>query len=262
MKGKIVLLGTGGSMGVPVIACSCPVCLSSSVRNKRNRSAALICVDDKTLLIDAGPEIRQQLLAHDIERLDGALITHAHFDHIAAIDDLKAFTFVHKRKLAVLLSKESFEELSHRHYYLMDGEGRQGLHFDFEVVEPPFKPQVFAGLDIKLLSYFQREMPVLGFKIGDLAYVSDIKQYTKELIEDIKGIETLIVSALRHTSSPMHFSIDEAIAFAIEVGAKTTYFTHMAHEIDYDTVSAALPDSIHLGYDGLAIPFTYMKELS
>lgn len=247
-------------MGVPVIACPCSVCHSPLSYNKRSRSAAIISVDQKTLLIDAGPEIRQQLLNSGVTHLDGAILTHAHFDHIAAVDDLKAFTFIHKKKLPILLSKESYDEISHRHYYLMNGEGGGGLHFDFEIVSPPFSSRVFQGVHINLLAYEQREVPVLGILVGDLAYVSDIKQYNKELIQKIRGVSTLIVSALRPTSSPMHFSIDEAIAFSKEVGAKTTYLTHIAHEVDHQSVSKELPKGIHLAYDGLRLPFIYHKE--
>lgn len=259
MHGKFLFLGTSGSMGVPVIACKCSVCLSSSHYNKRKRCSALITVVDRHLLIDAGPEIREQLISRSINKLDGALLTHPHFDHIAGVDDLKAFFFAEKIKLPILLSKETFDEIRHRHYYLIDeSRGKpEGFHFDFHILEDRFGKVDFAGLFFEYLTYTQSKMPVTGLKIGNLAYISDLKEYTKELIDAITDIDVLIISALRQTISPMHLSIDEAIAFAKKVSAKKTYFTHMAHDVDYERDTPLLPEGIQFAYDGLEIPFHY-----
>ncbi|MCX6986652.1 MAG: MBL fold metallo-hydrolase [Chlamydiae bacterium] len=263
MIGRFLFLGTSGSMGVPVIGCRCCVCTSNSPFNKRRRCAGVISACEKIILIDAGPEIRQQLLDAGIDHLDGALITHAHYDHMAAIDDLKAFTFAQKKKLPVLLGKHTYEELRFRHHYLMEdsGRGEQGMYFDFHVLEDTCPMSCFSGLCFELLNYSQVGTPVTGFKIGNLAYLSDIKEYSQELIDSISGIDILILSALRYTPSPMHLSVPEAIVLAEQVGAKNTYFTHMSHEIDYTHHSSHLPKNIAFAYDGLEIPFQYDKGI-
>jgi phosphoribosyl 1,2-cyclic phosphate phosphodiesterase len=251
-------------MGVPVLGCSCSVCLSSSRYNKRRRSAALLSIADKKILIDAGPDIREQLLDLNLKNLSGAIITHSHFDHIAGLDDLKAYSFAQKSKIPLLLSEATFDELSLRHHYLMDEnqDRKQGLFFDFQLIPSSFCTIDFVGVEIDILSFVQNHMPVNGFKVGNLAFVSDIKEYSQQLLDSISGIEILIVSALRQTSSPMHFSIDEAVAFSKKVGAKKTYLTHMAHEVDYDIHSSLLPSGVQFAFDGLEIPIQYDRGLS
>ncbi len=264
MKGRFIFLGTSGSMGVPVLGCSCSVCLSSSKYNKRRRSAAILSIADRNILIDAGPDIRQQLLDFNLKNLSGAIVTHSHFDHIAGLDDLKAYSFAQKCKIPVLLSEATFDELSLRHHYLMDeNQGKkQGLFFDFQLIPSSFCAVDFVGVKLDMLSFVQNHMPVSGFKVGNLAFVSDIKEYSQQLVDTISGVEILIVSALRHASSPMHFSIDEAVAFSKKVGAKKTYLTHMAHEIDYDIHLSQLPLGVQFAFDGLEIPIQYDKGLS
>ncbi len=263
MDGRFLFLGTSGSLGVPIIGCKCSVCVSISPRNKRRRCSALIAIGGKKLLIDAGPEIRQQLLDAEVDAIDGALITHAHYDHVAGIDDLKAFTFAQKKKLPILLSRQTYDEVTFRSAYLMEtvNNRKQGIHFDFQVLDDLSGIASFAGLSIQPISYIQVGMPVTGFKIGNLAYLSDIKEYTPQLIQSVLGVDVLIVSALRYTASPMHLSVDEAIALARKIGAKQTYFTHMSHEIDYTKGLAHLPEGIAFAYDGLAIPFSYDKGI-
>ena len=264
MQGSLLFLGTGGSMGVPALACKCSVCLSTSPFNKRRRSAALFQVAGKNLLIDAGPEIREQLLDAHVDTLDGALLTHSHFDHIACVDDLKGYCYAQKKKLPLLLSPETFEEIRSRTHYLMDKEkgGDQGLFFEFNLIKELFGSVEFAGLHFEYLSYFQSGMKVTGIKIGNLAYLSDIKDYSQKVIDAISGIDVLVISALRQTTSPMHFSIEEAIAFCRKIQAKKTYFTHVAHDVDFQRESALLPSGVQFAYDGLRIPFDYKEGLS
>lgn len=264
MQGRFAFLGTSGSMGVPVVGCKCSVCSSTSPYNKRRRCAALITLLDRHFLIDAGPEIRQQLIETGIHTLDGALITHPHFDHIAGFDDLKGFYFAEKKKLPILLSQPSYEEMKLRYHYLMDAKTArpEWIHFDFQVLDNHFGKTRFAGMEFEYVSFTQTKMLVTGIKMGNLAYLSDLKEYTEELVKSIYGIDILIVSALRQTSSPMHFSIDEAIAFSKEVNAKKTFFTHLAHDVDYERDSKRLPPTFSFAYDGLEIPFHYEGQLS
>jgi phosphoribosyl 1,2-cyclic phosphate phosphodiesterase len=258
MSGKLLFLGTGGSTGVPVIGCTCKVCRSTSFRNKRSRSSVLIQTQGKNFLIDAGPDFREQALKHKIRKLDGLLLTHTHFDHVAGIDDLRAFYFLNKTRLPCLLSKETFEEIKIRYHYLMrplkDGHSISA-QLDFFVLEHDFGKMRFQGVEWKYMSYTQADMKVTGFRQGKMAYVSDIRAYTNQLLESLEGVETLVLSALRTTPTQMHFSVDEAIEFSKMVGAKKTYLTHISHDLDHEKVNKILPSNVRLSYDGLKISY-------
>lgn len=245
-------------MGVPVIGCQCKVCASDSPFNKRLRSSVLISVNDKTFLIDAGPDFREQALKYCIKHLDGVILTHAHFDHIGGLDDLRVFYFIKHKPLPCLLLQETFDELEIRYDYLMrpPQKGHSlSAQFDFHVIDKPFGAVNFEGLESKCLTYYQGGMKVLGVRLGNLAYVLDIKQFTEAVFTSLQGIDILILSALRYSPSEMHFSIDEAIAFARKVGAKKTYFTHISHDLEHHETSAKLPKGIALGYDGFELDF-------
>lgn len=260
MTGELLFLGTGGSSGVPIIGCTCPVCTSRSPHNKRLRSSVLVKVANKSFLIDVGPDFRQQALTYKIKRLDGALLTHTHSDHVAGIDDLRVFYFLQNAKLPILLSTETFEEIKIRYNYLMkpmrDGHSISA-QLDFFILEKDFGTIDFCGVHWKYVSYFQADMKVTGFCVGNLAYLSDIREYDEKLIPSLVGTELLIVSALRSTPSPMHFSIDEAVEFSKKIGAKKTWITHLSHDFDHEEMSAKLPRNVFFSYDGLKIPFTY-----
>jgi len=253
MEDYFLFLGTGGSLGVPIIGCSCEVCRSNSSFDKRMRSAGLFSVRGKKLLIDAGPDLRAQALAYSVTHLDGALITHTHFDHIAGLDDLRVYSF-NREPLPCLLSVETFNELEKRYYYLLK---RERCPFEFYVLETDFGQVEFVDLRIDYFSYYQADMKVTGFRIGDLSYVSDIRDYSLQVLESIQGTKTLILSALREGKSKVHFSLEEAIAFAKEVGAQKTYLTHIAHELSHEKTSLILPSNVFMAYDGLKLPLCY-----
>ncbi|HEY2810342.1 MAG TPA: MBL fold metallo-hydrolase [Rhabdochlamydiaceae bacterium] len=255
MNARFLFLGTGASGGVPLIGCHCSVCTSNSLLNKRLRSAGLITVGEKKYLIDVGPDFRQQALKHRIERLDGVLITHAHADHIAGIDDLRAYYFLEKKKLPCLLSQETFDEIQQRFLYLfLSIEGKSTpAQLDFYLLENDFGQMLFEGLSLSYLSYFQQQMKVTGFRVGNFAYVSDIRTYSDAVFHGLRGVEILVLSALRLHPTDMHFSIEEAIAFSRKAGAKITYFTHIAHDLDHESAYALLPMDFHLSHDGLEI---------
>lgn len=258
MSDYFLFLGSGASLGVPEVGCRCEVCLSPRKENKRLRSAGLLKIGDKRILIDAGPDIRQQALTHHIDRLDGLLITHPHFDHIGGLDDLRIYYFMQKKPLPCLLSLESFAELQQRCAYMMKPlePGKSvTAQIDFQTLKGEFGQEIFLDLPIQYMTYTQTGMKVTGFRIGSLAYVSDIREYTDPVLQQLKGVEVLIVSALRHTPTLMHFSVDEAVAFSRLVGAKKTYFTHIAHDLDHEETNRTLPSDIRLGYDGLEIEF-------
>ncbi len=254
-KGRFLFLGTGASAGVPVVACSCPVCLSTNPKNKRMRPSALLSIDEKKILIDVGPDFRMQAINNKIDKIDGVLVTHTHYDHVAGIDELRAFYLLHNRSVPLLASKESIEELRLRYHYLFAPKKSKGLaaQIEFQELEGERGELLFQGIALRYTSYFQAAMKVNGFRFGSLAYISDIYDYPPTIFEDLRGVEILIVSALRNTLSPVHFTFDEAVAFAERVGARQTYFTHISHESDHDEIEARLPPEVRLAYDGLEL---------
>lgn len=261
-RGELLFLGTGSSAGVPVIGCRCGVCLSSSSYNKRLRPSVLLTVGKKKILIDAGPDIRTQALRAHIDHLDGVILTHAHFDHIGGLDDLRVYYFVNQAPLPCFLSPDTYEEISKRYPYMMvphHPDRSFPAQFDFHIENTEFGAVNFAGLKLHLVTYVQLSMKVWGFRLGNIAYLSDIKEFSPRVIDDIKGVDTLVISALRHTSSKAHLNFEEAAAFAYAVGAKQTWLTHLGHDADYETDNRSLPSHVGLAYDGLSLPIV-LKE--
>lgn len=246
-------------MGIPVIGCHCPVCTSDSPCNHRMRPSGLITINNKKLLIDCGPDFHWQALQHHIDKLDGLLLTHAHHDHIAGIDELRIYYMRSKTPLPCLLSKPTATELTSRYRYIFEDEGQEGkltARLDLQILEGVHGQVNFQGINIGYVSYEQAGMRVNGFRFGNFAYLSDIRHYPEAIFEHLIGVDTLVLSALRFTPSPMHFSVDEAIAFAKRVGAQQTWLTHIAHELDHEEANAYLPSNIRMAYDGLELTFS------
>jgi len=257
-QARFLFLGTGASTGVPVLGCKCSVCTSSSSYNQRYRVSGLIKVEDRSFLIDVSPDFRLQAFRAALFQLDGVLITHTHYDHIAGLDDLRPLCFGRKEAIDCLVSRETLKELQLRYHYLMHEDSSREVPYTklkFQVVENDFGESTFAGLPWRYVSYSQMDMKVTGYVIGSLAYISDIKEYTEELLTALQGVKVLILGALRYEFSKNHFSIDEAIAFARKVGAKQTYLTHIGHELDHEITNQQLPLDVSLAYDGLEIAF-------
>lgn len=247
-------------MGVPIIGCQCAVCSSDNSMNKRLRPSVLLTIQGRNYLIDAGPDLRTQALNYHMKMLDGVLITHAHNDHIAGIDDLRLFYKYRQKPIPLLLSQDTYRDLAARFSYIFGGDVRvAGLlpQFDLHLLANDQGQMDFADLKVGYISYEQAGMRVNGFRFGDLAYVSDIRNYSDTIFQELVGVKTLIVTAIRFTPSPLHFSIDEAIAFAERVGAQQAWISHIGHDLDHEKTAAYLPPHIHLAYDGLKIEFNY-----
>jgi len=256
--GKLLFLGTGASMGTPVMTCSCAVCCSKDPHNHRLRPSALIRLGGKQVLIDAGPDLRTQALRAGINHLDGVILTHTHFDHIAGLDDLRVFYFLHKKRLPCLVSQATMNDIKIHYHYFFHGakdDVMGGSRLDFQILEGDFGSTEFCGFKWSYLSYIQNNMKVTGLRIGNLAYVLDIRDPSEKVIKSLSGVEILILSALRYTPSPAHFSLSEAVSFARRIKAKKTWFSHIAHEVDHAEASKELPADIGLAYDGLEIEF-------
>lgn len=243
-------------MGIPVIGCPCAVCRSDSPCNQRLRPSGLLIIENKKFLIDCGPDFRLQALRYHIDHLDGVLITHSHHDHIAGIDELRVY-FMHSRQaLPCLLSSSTLLDLKSRYPYIFDVQNVKSKltpRLEPHLLKQEFGEQAFQGIPIKYATYEQTGMKVNGFRIGNLAYFSDLKNYTEEVFTCLQGVETLIISALRFDSAYAHLSVDEAIAFSKKAGAHHTWITHIAHELEHEKANEYLPANVRMAYDGLEI---------
>lgn len=259
MSNRLLFIGTGSSLGIPVIGCNCEVCQSPILENKRFRSSALLTYEGKKILIDASPDLRDQALRFHINHLDGVLFTHAHYDHTAGIDELRIFSFLNHAPLLCLASKETADDLNLRFSYLFCSQKKdpqKDPRLKMQCLDGKSGTTTFLDIPIKYLSYIQLGMLVTGFVVGSFAYITDIKEYDESIFTHLKGVETLVLSALRFTPSHMHFTVDDAVEFAEKTGAKKTWLTHIAHELDHEKTNHYLPSHIQLAYDGLEISLT------
>jgi phosphoribosyl 1,2-cyclic phosphate phosphodiesterase len=233
------------------------VCTSTNPRNKRLRASAFINYAGKKLLIDAGPDTRLQLLKQDITHIDGLMLTHSHYDHIGGLEDLRALCIKQNAPLPCLASQPTYEALQLLFYYIFknpDPGKSPTSRFHFSILPSERGTIDFCSCPISYFHYLQGKMQVTGFRLGSLAYVTDIKEYPQTIFEDLQGTETLVLSALRFTKSRIQFSVDEAVDFAHKTGAKKTFFMHLSHEVEYEHLANLLPASITLAYDGLELP--------
>lgn len=256
MQASVVFLGTGGSLGVPVIGCLCAVCTSPIPFNRRLRPSVLLKVGAKRFVLDVGPDFREQALRYQIDRLDGALFSHAHYDHMAGIDELRIYAFRSKRPVPCLVSSATLEELKKRYDYLLSTKQAQAVvreKLSFQLLEGEQGHTLFEETAIGYVSYFQLGMKVTGFQIGNFAYLTDLLDYSPALFDALQTIDILVVSGRRMERSLAHLSIDEALAFAARTSARAVYLTHLSHEIDYRAESRRLPKHVQLAYDGLEI---------
>lgn len=256
MKGKLTFLGTGGSVGVPVIGCSCDVCHSADPLNQRLRPSVLLRIGQRQFLIDAGPDFRMQALKMGITQLDGLLLTHAHYDHTAGVDDLRPIYYRREFPFPVLLSAETAKDLQTRYYYLFQSNDETfQSRFKLQLLPDLAGSVMFENLSIQYVTYTQGGMLVNGYRIGNMAYLSDIRHFSSSIFEYLRGVRYLIISALRYTPSPLHFSVDEAIDFARQINAERVWLTHISHELEHHQTNAYLPAHMCLAYDGLEIDF-------
>lgn len=251
IKAKCVLLGTGTSQGIPVIGCTCPVCISTDPKDKRLRCSLLLEVGETNIVIDTGPDFRQQMLTHHVSHLNAVLLTHEHNDHIIGLDDIRPFNFKQKFAMPIFALERVINEVMQKFEYV------------FEEVKYPGSPSVemhkirdtiFEVNKIKIepIHYHHGNLPVVGFRIGDLAYLTDIKTIDKDQIQKLENLNTLIVSALHHREHHSHFNLDEALQFIQMIKPQESYLTHISHRMGtFKEVSETLPSNVHLAYDGL-----------
>lgn len=253
--GELIVLGTGTSVGVPAIGCACDVCKSDNPRNRRTRCSLALGLPEGNLLIDTTPDMRLQLLREGIGVIHAVLYTHEHADHLFGLDDVRLFPFYLGHPLPLYCESHVEDRIRHSFDYAFTGRpihagGVPSVEFRTIATEPF---EILGARCIPLRLEHGR-FKVLGFRFGGVAYCTDtnvIPEATKSLLQDL---DVLILDALRNRSHPTHFSLEEAVALAAELGPKQTYFTHMCHELEHEATNASLPEGMELAYDGLRIP--------
>jgi len=249
---KVVILGCATSTGVPIIGCPCPVCTSDNPKNKRTRCSVFIETKGKNILIDSATDLRFQALKHQITRLDAVLYTHSHADHTHGIDELRTFNFVNDMVIPCYGNSLTINNLKNNFGYIFDGVYSAGgkPKLELNVVENDFD---FDGMNITPVEINHAKWMILGYRIGNFAYLTDCSGIPDESIEKLKGLDLLILSALRYREHPAHFNIEQAVEMAQKLNPKLAVFTHMGHEVEYDTLLSELPDNIVPAYDGMEV---------
>jgi phosphoribosyl 1,2-cyclic phosphate phosphodiesterase len=256
---RVTILGSGTSMGVPTLGCDCAVCISTDPRNKRFRSSILIEQAGRNILVDCGPDFRTQALAVGLRDVDAVLLTHTHTDHIAGIDDLRPYNFLRGHSIPIYGSASHLGDLRCRYAYAFGppqpGGGIPDLALETVESGVPFKVAA-PGLEnwpILPLTVLHGKQPILGFRFGEFAYLTDVSAVPPETIEALKGVRWLITSALRHRPHPTHMSVAEAVDFVRQVAPERAWFTHICHDLDHEQTNADLPQGMALLYDGQVI---------
>ena len=250
---KLTFLGTGTSQGVPVIACRCRVCASADPRDSRLRTSALLKTDGKNILIDIGPDFRQQMLRHRVDHLEAILITHAHRDHVGGLDDIRSFNYVQHRKMDIFLNAEARHAIERDYRYIFVPHEYPGLP-EAELHTVDSTPFTAAGVEVTPICAMHKDLPVLGYRIGDLAYITDANYIGQSEMDKLKGVRLLVVNALRKEKHFSHFCLPEALDVIRTVAPERAYLTHMSHEMGlHAEVQRELPDGVFLAYDNLEV---------
>ena len=251
---KITFLGTGTSQGIPVIGSDHPVSFSDDLKDKRLRSSILIEYKDFNFVIDCGPDFRQQMLRTNCRKLDAIIFTHEHADHTTGIDDVRPY-FFRQGKIPIYLHERVLNSLHNRFAYIFDPKQKYPGAPDFEVnlitKENDFQ---ILGLNITPIEAVHYKLPVLGFRLGKFAYLTDVKTISDKEMLKLNGLDTLVINALRYESHPSHLNIEEALEIINQVKPKQTFFTHISHNMGFhEEVCSSLPKSVSLAFDGLVL---------
>lgn len=253
---KVTFLGTGTSQGIPMISCPCPVCTSASKKDNRLRSSVWIETSEASIVIDSGPDFRYQMLRSRVNKLDAIVFTHGHKDHIAGLDDIRAYNYFTGRPVAVYATEETQQALRREFAYIFADYNYPGIpQISLHTIDAqtPFSVCGIEFIPIRVLHY---KLEVLGFRIGDFTYITDANYISPAELEKAKGSSALVLNALRHEPHISHYTLNEAIEVAGQIGARDTWLTHISHQLGrHDDVDPGLPGGIHLAYDGLVLEF-------
>jgi len=256
VKGKAIFLGTGTSQGVPLIACNCHVCTSSDTRDKRLRSSLLLQINSLNYVIDTGPDFREQMLRLKIQDLESILFTHEHKDHIAGLDDVRAFNYKQQRPMKVYCTKEVEIAIQREFHYIFSAQSYPGIpKIDIQTINK--EPFVLSDtIEIIPILVYHHKMPVFGYRIGNFAYITDAKTIGQEERDKLKGLNTLVINALHQYPHISHFNLEEALEFIADIQPKKAFLTHISHQFGtYEEIKKLLPPHVEVSFDGLEIEF-------
>lgn len=251
---ELLFLGTGTSAGIPMIGCRCAVCTSSDPHDQRSRPSVLISYGPTRVLVDTTPELRLQCLRHGIEMIDAVVFTHGHADHIMGLDDVRRFNALRGRPLDIW-ADEPTQAVLERSFGYAFAPPRPEMkifrpHLIHRKIDGPFE---IGGVTWTPIPLIHGDVPVLGFRIGSLAYCTDVSQIPQSSFDLLRGLDVLVLDALQHRKHPTHFTVAEAIEAARRIGARRTLFTHIAHGLAHAATNAQLPAEMQLAYDGLPV---------
>lgn len=253
MSVTLTILGSGTSHGVPMIACDCAVCTSDDPRDRRSRCSALFSWPGASILIDTAPELRLQCVAHDIRRIDAVFYTHPHADHVVGLDDLRRFNWLQNGPLPLYADAATLGRLRTMFGYAFADDP------DYPSAKPRLAartltgPVEIAGQTVTPIRYLHGKLPVLGFRVGRIAYCPDCSFIPEEARAQLRDLDILVLDALRRRPHPTHFNLEQALHEASRIAARRTYFTHIAHELGHAATNAELPAGVELAYDGLVV---------
>jgi len=252
--GRVTLLGTGTSHGVPMIGCNCATCRSTDVRDRRLRASIYIEIPDRVrILVDTATDLRQQALTHGITRVDAVLFTHAHADHILGLDDLRSFNELQGSSIPCYANQEAWEQLRRQFSYVFEGPLQMGGGVP-QVTANEIKGTFFIrGVKIVPVPLWHGKLPILGFRLGNFAYLTDCNRIPDESLGLVEGIDILVLDALRDEPHETHFTVGDAVAMVEKIAPQRAYFTHMTHDLPHAKTNARLPEGVELAYDGLVL---------
>ncbi|RXK58522.1 MBL fold metallo-hydrolase [Lacibacter luteus] len=250
---KITFLGTGTSSGVPMIGCDCEVCTSSNKKDNRLRSSIMIETADTTIVVDTTPDFRYQMLRLGVKKIDAIIFTHPHKDHIAGLDDVRAFNYITRKPMEVYCNYLTEEALRRDFYYAFSDTRYPGVP-EVNLNTITDQPFMVNELLVEPILVWHMKMPVLGFRFGSFTYITDANFMEPAEKEKVRGSKIMVVNALRKEKHISHYNLDEAVALVQELEVPEAYFTHISHQLGlHDIIEGALPDGIHLAYDGLTL---------
>ena len=250
---QLIMLGVGSSAGTPAVGCSCAICTSMDPRNKRTRCSSLITLDSgENILIDTGPDLRNQALRENIKRVDAVLYTHTHADHLHGIDDLRAFCQIQRKQIPLYAKEDAVAHITQKFGYVL----REPSDFwempvlRIESVEAPF---VLFGTQITPIPVMHGKSQIFGYRVGNIAYLTDVSEIPESSFALLQDLDILLLDCLRETTHPTHINIEQSLAYIGHIKAKQSYMIHMTHDLEYTTLTNKLPKGVFVGFDGLKL---------
>lgn len=251
---KITFLGTGTSSGVPMVACHCDICRSTDSHDKRLRSSILVQSKTTTIVVDTTPDFRTQMLRENVDKLDAVIFTHPHKDHVAGMDDVKAFCYFQQKPMDVYANEMTQKALVREFPYVFEKEKYPGVPEIKVHTISEKEPFVIGDIKVVPILVYHLHMPVLGYRFGDFTYITDANRVEEEQMKKISGSKILVLNALRKSPHISHFTLQQAIALVKELKVPEAYFTHISHQLGkHADITKELPEGIHLAFDGLQL---------